>query len=642
MTGTGTLLDPYIIWDLADLQAVREYDAAYFQLGADIDATPTAGWYGGAGFEPLDWPYPQKRYPTGDFAQVGNWTVFPVAPATFWDKVDELDQDDDATYIRIDALGGNILFTTPNFNIPAGSTGISLGMEPISRTEVAGNVFAKMYIRVNGTNYAQTNWRSFAFQITYTYANLFLGCFSTNPDTGLPWTVDDINGVGPNPLQAVGVLVQAGRACRITKLVAVVTCEPLVNITFDGKGHSITGLTINRGASPAWYDQANVGLFRYLDGGVITNINLVNCNIKGRNVAAAIVSGSYWSSGGISNCNVSGAIESFYGEIGGIAGYLGEPGGNVSNCHFTGTLTITSAASGTAGGIVGYPWAVVGGPYTIQNCSANVTINGGVTAYHGGIVGQSYQYNIISCTAEGTITGGSRQGGIAGELNDGNMTDCFADVDITGWLYNGGVAGYADAGIPLSFSIVRSRAIGNISCAGQDYIGGLVGYADGYRISQSFATGNVTGDDRVGGLVGYSSSAISNSYAIGDVVGDDSVGGLVGNNDDTIQNSFSAGQVTGVTNVGGLVGLNGGTITNSFWDTETSGQTTSDGGTGKTTAEMKSLDTFLSGGWDIEARSVDKNNGYPYLAWQSVWYIFVWVPPPPAISVLTLPATEIR
>ena len=37
----------------------------------------------------------------------------------------------------------------------------------------------------------------------------------------------------------------------------------------------------------------------------------------------------------------------------------------------------------------------------------------------------------------------------------------------------------------------------------------------------------------------------------------------------------------------------------SFWDIQTSGQTTSAGGTGKTTVEMQTANTFLEAGWDF-------------------------------------------
>jgi hypothetical protein len=56
--------------------------------------------------------------------------------------------------------------------------------------------------------------------------------------------------------------------------------------------------------------------------------------------------------------------------------------------------------------------------------------------------------------------------------------------------------------------------------------------------------------------------------------------------------------VSGSSNVGGLVGLNdGGTVSNSFWDNETSGLAASDGGTGKTTDNMKYVRTYTDNAW---------------------------------------------
>jgi hypothetical protein len=96
-----------------------------------------------------------------------------------------------------------------------------------------------------------------------------------------------------------------------------------------------------------------------------------------------------------------------------------------------------------------------------------------------------------------------------------------------------------------------------------------------------------------------------------------------------VGNSYSTGSVTGDSEVGGLVGVNDGTVSNSFWDTETSGQSTSDGGTGKTTAQMQDVTTFLGAAWDIIAvANPDERNPsyawnivdgttYPFLSWQS-------------------------
>ena len=73
---------------------------------------------------------------------------------------------------------------------------------------------------------------------------------------------------------------------------------------------------------------------------------------------------------------------------------------------------------------------------------------------------------------------------------------------------------------------------------------------------------------------------------------------------------------------GGLVGMGNGSVSASFWDTQTSGYSYSAGGTGKTTAEMKTLSTFTDAGWDFTDTDGDAadwwmpSNAYPQLAWE--------------------------
>jgi hypothetical protein len=76
--------------------------------------------------------------------------------------------------------------------------------------------------------------------------------------------------------------------------------------------------------------------------------------------------------------------------------------------------------------------------------------------------------------------------------------------------------------------------------------------------------------------------------------------------------------VTGNSPVGGLIGENiHGNVSNSFWDTETSGQATSDGGIGKTTAEMQDITTFSYAGWYIGAVA-NPSTRNPYYTWNIV------------------------
>ena len=146
-------------------------------------------------------------------------------------------------------------------------------------------------------------------------------------------------------------------------------------------------------------------------------------------------------------------------------------------------------------------------------------------------------------------------------------------------------------------------------------------------VSSCYATGSVTGSSYVGGLVGRNSGRITTSYGSGMVTGDGSVGGLVGyNRRGSIATSYSTGAVSGEKEVGGFVGRNGyGEINSSLWDMEASGLSMSDGGVGKTTAEMQTASTFLEVGWDFVGESengvediwwIDEGVDYPRLCWE--------------------------
>jgi len=183
------------------------------------------------------------------------------------------------------------------------------------------------------------------------------------------------------------------------------------------------------------------------------------------------------------------------------------------------------------------------------------------------------------------------------------------DIGLFGYIYTG--AEIRNIGVEIDD--------GNGGVRGYDNVGGLVGSSsNGGTISNSYATGNVTGSRTyVGGLVGHNYGATINSYATGSVTGRD-VGGLVGHNYGATINSYATGSVTG-RDVGGLVGYNSGTISNSYYDKETSGRTDTGKGIGKTTAEMKTQNTYE--GWDFENTwtilSTVVNKGYPILQWQA-------------------------
>jgi len=197
----------------------------------------------------------------------------------------------------------------------------------------------------------------------------------------------------------------------------------------------------------------------------------------------------------------------------------------------------------------------------------------------------------------------------------------IVNADVTATAYVGSLAG-------TNFGTV-SDCYSTGSVSGINWAGGLVGFNfDQAVVSNSYSTGSVTSTDGAGGLAGGNVGTVDNSYATGSVTGSGGVGGLLGANNGTVSNSYSTGSVSGTDQVGGLVGYSPGTVSNSFWDLETSGQSTSAGGTGRTTAQMKDIATFLGATWNIVAvANLDERdtfyvwnivNGvtYPFLSWQ--------------------------
>jgi len=139
-------------------------------------------------------------------------------------------------------------------------------------------------------------------------------------------------------------------------------------------------------------------------------------------------------------------------------------------------------------------------------------------------------------------------------------------------------------------------------------------------ITKCYATGTVTTvGGNAGGFVSSDAGTIQDCYTRCAVVGTGAAswaGGFVESEEGAIDNCYSTGAVSGIY-CGGFCNylFGAGTITDSFWDTETSGQAASDGGTGKTTAQMKTESTFTDAGWDFTTPiwyiNSTINDGYP-------------------------------
>jgi len=238
-----------------------------------------------------------------------------------------------------------------------------------------------------------------------------------------------------------------------------------------------------------------------------------------------------------------------------VGGLAGANGGSITACYTSGSVTGTED-SDNVGGLVGW------NPGSVNDCHSTCSVNG--------------------------IDESDNLGGLVG-FNSGSVTDCYATGSIDG---------------------------SGFDC---DRVGGLVGVNEG-SLAGCYSTGSVRGSSRVGGLVGWSQAgSITACYATGSVEGQMCVGGLVGVNLASIADCYSVGHVDGEDSVGGLVGEYLGTVTASFWDVETSDCNFSPGGTGKTTAQMKDINTFLDAGWDFATVWWMPPDDYPRLLLQRLY-----------------------
>jgi hypothetical protein len=190
------------------------------------------------------------------------------------------------------------------------------------------------------------------------------------------------------------------------------------------------------------------------------------------------------------------------------------------------------------------------------------------------------------------------------------------DVSITGSGGSvGGLVGYNNYG-----TVSECYSTGRVSGA-EWWVGGLVGGNSG-DVTECFSRATVDGNDFVGGLAGGNGGQVTDCYSTGAVSGSSGIGGLVGvngANPAVVTACYSVGAVRGGSAAGGLVGINWGFVAPAcFWDTQTSGQIQSEGGSGKTTADMQMSATFVAWGAYRPIWTIDDGRDYPRLAWENM------------------------
>lgn len=232
--------------------------------------------------------------------------------------------------------------------------------------------------------------------------------------------------------------------------------------TFDGLGHTVSGLMIAR---PSVND---VGLFGYLGvGGVLRNVKLSGGSVTGNTGTGALLGSN---SGSVSYASAATTVSGLKN----VGGLIGASLGPIANVWATGNVSNVSGGTGFVGGLVGN--SATGGTITNGWASGNVTATG---PNAGGLVGFNTTAVISNTYATGNVSGTTIVGGLVGSAS-GHINNSYATGSATG-------------------SGAR--------------VGGLVGHVySGFTVTTSYATGSVSGTSLVGGLAGSSDGTVTNSY----------------------------------------------------------------------------------------------------------------------------------
>jgi CSLREA domain-containing protein len=365
-------------------------------------------------------------------------------------------------------------------------------------------------------------------------------------------------------------------------------------------GDVVAGATLTNAFATGTVNAPNSQFCGGLAGYVDANISNVYAtgNVIGGFTSGGLV-GLLVTTKSITDSYATGNVTGTTVDIGGLVGRL-QISSSVTDSYATGNVAGTT----TTGGLIGIALATttIARTFATGNVYATSTASGGLVGENRGAISASYSLGHVYSTA-------NQAGGLVGNLNlaaatintSWSSSNVYSDGD-----YVGGLVGQITTG-----SVSSSYATGTVK--GDDYLGGLVGQNSGSAISNSYALGNVIGStttsDYVGGVIGQvtSTSTHRRLYARGNVQGFRYVGGAVGSIGAivTLGELYSSGKIIAHEHFGGLIGHQSAaaTISDSFWDVTTSGLGTSNlttysqGGTGKTTAQMDDAATFSN--WDF-------------------------------------------
>ena len=276
--------------------------------------------------------------------------------------------------------------------------------------------------------------------------------------------------------------------------------------TFDGNGHIIIGMRINRIKTPSGAGTIYLGLFAN-NAGTIQNLGIDDTSVVSK--------GHY------------------------TAGICANNSGTLLNCY--NEAEILSPSGYYSGGICAYNSGDISNCYNNADVSSS-DYSGGICAYNSGDISNCFnKANVSSCKCSGGICGLSCGiGTISGCYNNGNIQLQSNNITKTSLVYGGGISGQIWSG-----QIINCYNLGTVSsnhryifeyCSDSHSLaGGITGEAQfSVTITNCYNQGNISSES-----LSYSTKFRSCS----------SSGGICGENQNeegNIENCYNIGSITSV------------------------------------------------------------------------------------------------
>ena len=189
--------------------------------------------------------------------------------------------------------------------------------------------------------------------------------------------------------------------------------------TFDGGGHTITGLTVTTNDKYA-------GLFGYLNrAGTVKNVVMEGIQITSNHMFGCTGGVVGYSWGTIENCSVSGSV-SGTDCVGGVVG--SQKAGSIIGCCTSATVKGTHYV----GGVAGEKWGTMTACYATGNVTLEIASQKNLSS--GGVVGLNGGSRVLACYATGNVTS---TGSSTGNVHIGGLFgDSYTTVTACYWKNN--------------------------------------------------------------------------------------------------------------------------------------------------------------------------------------------------------------